>query len=169
MAILPILHYPNERLKIKATPVSVFDVKLRQLIQDMAETMYKNNGLGLAANQVDVQLQIFIMDLAREGEPRRLKTFINPQISALMGEEYHEEGCLSVPGIFEKVKRATQITVNYQDEHGTMHTHSCSGLEAICIQHEIDHLNGKVFVEYLSTLKQNFIKKKMKKLFKNEQ
>ncbi len=169
MAVLPILHYPDPRLHIKAALVKSFDAKIRQLIQDMTETMYHNNGLGLAASQVNVHLRIFIMDPARNDEPKRLKAFINPQISARMGEEFHEEGCLSVPGVFEKVKRSTHITVNYQDENGNTFSHSCSGIEAICIQHEIDHLDGKVFVDYLSGLKQNFIKKKMKKMFKNEQ
>jgi len=168
MTKLNILHYPDARLHLKAKPVEKFDNNLKQLVKDMAETMYANNGIGLAATQVNIQQRLFIMDLAKEEEPSQLTVVVNPVITNKEGETVCEEGCLSVPGVFETVKRAEKITVTYQDENGTPHNIECDGLKAICIQHELDHLDGKVFVEYLSALKQNFIKKKMKKLFKDE-
>lgn len=168
MAALPILHYPDARLHLKAVAVTKFDEKLRQLVADMTETMYLNNGIGLAASQVNVQQRVFIMDLSKKNEASQLMVLVNPHLTAVEGEEFNEEGCLSVPGVYEKVKRAEKITVEYQDTHGRQFCLSCTGLKAICIQHEMDHLDGKVFVDYLSNLKQNFIKKKMKKLFKNE-
>ncbi len=168
MALLEILHYPDERLHLKATPVEKFDDKLKEFVSNMAETMYQSNGIGLAASQVNVQQRLFVMDLAREGEPSQLMALINPVILAKEGQSVGEEGCLSVPGVYEKVTRAEKITVQYQDEEGNKHTKECTGLMSICIQHEIDHLDGKVFVDYLSNLKQNFIKKKMKKLFRHE-
>ena len=160
MALLPILHYPNTRLHLKAVAIDKFDIQLKQLIADMAETMYHNNGIGLAASQVDVQKRVFIMDLAKEHSPKRLQILINPRIIAKSGSESSDEGCLSVPGVYEKVTRAEKITVTYQDSDAHEHTLECDGLMAICIQHEIDHLDGKVFVDYLSPLKQNFIKKR---------
>lgn len=166
MSLLNILHYPDERLHLKASVVTEFDAKLKQLVADMAETMYDSNGIGLAATQVNVQKRLFITDLAKNDEPSQLTVYINPVIRNKSGEIKGEEGCLSVPGVFEPVIRAEQITVDYQDLDGKLHTITCSGLKAICIQHENDHLDGKVFVDYLSGLKQNFIKKKMKKLFK---
>lgn len=166
MALLNILHYPDEKLHLKATKVTEFDMKLKQLVADMTETMYESNGIGLAATQVDVQKRLFITDLAKDGEPSKLTVYINPIIRDKIGEVRGDEGCLSVPGVFEPVIRAEQITVDYQDIDGKSHTITCSGLQAICIQHENDHLDGKVFVDYLSGLKQNFIKKKMKKLFR---
>lgn len=168
MSTLQILHYPDARLHLKGKPVDKFDEELKKLIKDMAETMYTNNGIGLAATQVNIQKRLFIMDLAKEGERSQLMTLINPVITEKEGETSCEEGCLSVPGVFETVKRAEKIKVTYQDENGTIHNLECEGLKAICIQHELDHLDGKVFVDYLSSLKQNFIKKKMKKLFKDE-
>lgn len=168
MALLEILHYPDERLHLKAIPVEKFDDKLKELVSDMAETMYQSNGIGLAASQVNVQQRLFVMDLAREGEPSQLMALINPVILSKEGQSIGEEGCLSVPGVYEKVTRAEKITVQYQDEEGNKHIKECTGLMSICIQHEIDHLDGKVFVDYLSNLKQNFIKKKMKKLFRHE-
>lgn len=166
MALLTILHYPDERLHLKAAPVDKFDTELKQFIADMAETMYNSNGIGLAATQVNVLKRIFIMDLSKEGQPSQLTVFINPIISNKIGEVKGEEGCLSVPGIFEPVTRAEKITIDYQDIDGNKQTLTCEGLQAICIQHENDHLDGKVFVDYLSALKKNFIKKKMKKLFR---
>lgn len=166
MALLEILHYPDERLKLKAKEVVEFNPELKQLIADMAETMYKFNGIGLAATQVNIQKRIFITDLAKEGEPSKLTAYINPVITMKQGEETGDEGCLSVPGIFEPVTRAEVITLEYQDADGNNQSVTCDELQAVCIQHELDHLDGKVFVEYLSNLKQNFIKKKMKKLFK---
>ena len=166
MALLTILHYPDQRLHLKAAPVASFDREIKQLVKDMAETMYDSNGIGLAASQLNVQKRLFIMDLAKEGQNPQLKVFINPQILEKSGSEASDEGCLSVPGVYEKITRAEKITLKYQDVNGEEHLLSCDGLMAICIQHEIDHLDGKVFVDYLSPLKQNFIKKKMKKLFK---
>jgi peptide deformylase len=166
MATLEILHYPDERLKLKAKNVVEFNSSLEQIIADMAETMYQFNGIGLAAIQVNIQKRIFITDLAKDGEPSKLVAYINPKIINTQGQKTGDEGCLSVPGIFEPVTRAEVITLEYQDTKGTKHSVTCEGLQAVCLQHELDHLDGKVFVEYLSNLKQNFIKKKMKKLFK---
>lgn len=166
MSILNILHYPDERLHLKAKEVTDFNDELQEFITNMTETMYESNGIGLAATQVNVQKRIFITDLAKDGEASKLMVYINPKIYNKIGEVAGDEGCLSVPGVFEQVTRAETITVDYQDVHGKLHTITCSGLQAICIQHENDHLDGKVFVDYLSNLKQNFIKKKMKKLFR---
>lgn len=166
MPLLDILHYPDERLHLKAKEVTEFDNELKQLVDNMTETMYESNGIGLAATQVNVQKRLFITDLAKEGEKSKLTVYINPVIRDKIGEVRGDEGCLSVPGVFETVTRAEKITVDYQDINGNKHTITCDGLQAICIQHENDHLDGKVFVEYLSGLKQNFIKKKMKKMFK---
>lgn len=166
MALLQILHYPDERLHLKAKEVTEFDEKLKTLVANMSETMRDHNGIGLAATQVNVQKRLFIMDLAKEGEPSQLTVFINPKITQKHGEVKCDEGCLSVPGIFEAITRAEQITVEYQDLGGKKHKMDCEGIKAICIQHEADHLDGKVFVDYLSGLKQNYIKKKMKKLFR---
>jgi peptide deformylase len=168
MALLPILCFPDSRLHLKARKVEDINEEIRQLVANMAETMYHNRGIGLAASQVNVQQRIFIMDLSGEDEPPNLLTFINPEILSRQGEVMGEEGCLSVPGIYEKVKRAEVIKLKYLDLGGQEHIIECDGLMSVCIQHEIDHLDGKVFVEYLSGLKQNFIKKKMKKIFKPE-
>ncbi len=167
MAILEILHYPDVRLHIKANEVTEFDDSLQQLIDDMAQTMYANNGIGLAATQVNVHKRIFIMDVAKDGKPRNLEVFINPKILNKTGETKYEEGCLSVPGIYETVNRAHTIDIEYQDIKGNIHCETYEGIKSICIQHETDHLDGKVFVEYLSNLKQTFIKKKLKKANKN--
>ncbi len=166
MPALEILHYPDKRLHLKAAPIKVIDETIKTLVADMAETMYQNNGIGLAATQVNVQLRLFIMDLSKDDEPKQLLTFINPEIISKSGEVVGEEGCLSVPGIYETVLRAENITVKYQDLDAVEHIIDCSDLMAVCVQHEIDHLDGKVFVEYLTSLKQNFIKKKMKKIYK---
>ena len=168
MSVLQILHYPDKRLYLQAKPIREIDENIKQLVRDMSETMYDSNGIGLAASQVDVQLRLFIMDLSRDDEPKNLLTFINPEILSRNGEVIGEEGCLSVPGIYETVLRAEKITVRYQDINSQEHTMDCSGLMSVCIQHEKDHLDGKVFVDYLSPLKQNFIKKKMKKIYKPE-
>lgn len=166
MALLDILHYPDERLHRQAKEVSIFDDNLKAFINDMAETMYHNNGIGLAATQVNELKRIFITDLAKEGEKSKLTVYINPKITQKSGNVTSDEGCLSVPGVFETVTRAEIITIEYQDVYGATHSKNCDGLEAICLQHENDHLDGKVFVDYLSALKQNFVKKKMKKLFR---
>lgn len=161
MALLNILQYPDERLHTVAQPVAKIDERIQTLIQDMFETMYEARGIGLAATQVDVHERIVVMDLSEEkNEPR---VFINPVITHKNGETTYEEGCLSVPGIYDTVTRAEQVTVEALNEKGESFTLEANGLLAICIQHELDHLMGKVFVEHLSQLKQNRIKTKLKK------
>ena len=161
MALLNILQYPDERLHTVAQPVEKIDERIQILIKDMFETMYEARGIGLAATQVDVHERIVVMDLSEEkNEPR---VFINPVITHKNGETTYEEGCLSVPGIYDMVTRAEQVTVKALNENGEEFTLEADGLLAICIQHELDHLMGKVFVEHLSQLKQNRIKTKLKK------
>ncbi|WP_334107855.1 peptide deformylase [Methylobacillus sp.] len=161
MAILNILTYPDPRLHKIAAPVEEINEDIRQLVRDMAETMYDAPGIGLAATQVDVHKQVIVMDLSEDKS--ELRVFINPRILAKCGNQDYEEGCLSVPGVYETVTRAAEITVEALDEHGKAFTLEAEGLLAVCIQHEMDHLLGKVFVEYLSGLKQNRIKNKLKK------
>jgi peptide deformylase len=161
MAILKILQYPDERLHKVARKVARVDETTRKLVQDMAETMYAAPGVGLAATQVDVHEQIIVADVSEAHD--RLMVFINPEIIASSGEEEFEEGCLSVPGIYETVRRAEKVTVRALDQHGEPFTLEAAGFLAVCIQHEIDHLRGKVFVEYLSQLKQTRIRAKLKK------
>jgi peptide deformylase len=164
MAILNILHYPDERLHTVAAPIGEVDASLRRLIDDMAETMYTAPGIGLAATQVNVHKQLIVIDISEARND--LMIFINPEIIASSGEGEREEGCLSVPGIYEKVRRATKVTVRALDRDGQPFTLEADGLLAVCIQHEIDHLKGKVFVDYLSRLKQTRIRHKMKKLIR---
>jgi peptide deformylase len=164
MAILNIIHYPDERLHTVATPVFEVNEEIRCLAADMAETMYAAPGIGLAATQVNVHKQVVVVDISEERN--RLQVFINPEIIASEGNAEHEEGCLSVPGIYENVTRAEKVTVKALDVEGKPFTLKADGLLAICIQHEIDHLKGKVFVEYLSRLKLNRIRLKMKKLMR---
>jgi peptide deformylase len=161
MALLNIIHYPDPRLYTVAKPVAEVDVKIRKLIRDMAETMYAAPGIGLAATQVDVHQQIIVMDLSEA--KNTLQVFINPRITKAEGMQDYEEGCLSVPGIYETVSRPENITVEALDQDGKPFKLNANGLLAVCIQHEMDHLKGKVFVEYLSKLKQTRIKSKMKK------
>jgi len=162
MALLPILEYPDPRLKKVAQPVSEFGPRLRQLVADMAETMYAAPGVGLAATQVDVHERVIVIDTSEE--KNALIAFINPEIVSASEElVVCEEGCLSVPGIFEQVKRPARVRVGAQDADGNRFEKDCDGLLAVCIQHEMDHLTGKVFVEYLSWLKQERIKTKLKK------
>lgn len=161
MALLPILHYPDERLHTVAAPVAVVDDRIRQLVRDMAETMYAAPGIGLAATQVDVHEQVIVIDISEAHDG--LLVLINPAIIASSGEEESEEGCLSVPGIFDRVRRAERVTVRALDEHGVSRDLEADGLLAVCIQHEMDHLRGKVFVEYLSRLKQERITAKLRK------
>lgn len=161
MAHLPILQYPDPRLHTVAKPVQVFDDALQQLVSDMAETMYDAPGIGLAATQVDRHIQLIVIDLSKEKDD--LLVLINPKIIAQSGSQDYEEGCLSVPGIYESVTRAEFITVEAQDVHGKTFRLDTDGLLSVCIQHEMDHLKGKVFVEYLSTLKRNRIRSKMVK------
>ncbi|WP_435627956.1 peptide deformylase [Candidatus Ferrigenium straubiae] len=161
MAILKILQYPDERLHKVARKVERVDAATRKLAQDMAETMYAAPGVGLAATQVDVHEQIIVVDVSETHD--QLRVFINPEILARSGEEESEEGCLSVPGIYEKVRRAEKVTVRALDEKGEPFTLEADGFLAVCIQHEVDHLRGKVFVEYLSQLKQTRLRAKLKK------
>lgn len=161
MALLPILRFPDPRLKKVAQPVTVFDEKLRQLVADMAETMYEAPGIGLAATQVDVHQRVVVIDVSED--KNELLVFINPQLSQCEGLQVGEEGCLSVPGIYDKVERAERVSIAYLDLDGQPHTMAADELLAVCIQHEIDHLNGIVFVDHLSQLKQGRIKSKLAK------
>lgn len=161
MALLKILHYPDKRLHTVAKPVELVDDAIRQLAADMAETMYAAPGIGLAATQVDRHVQLIVVDVSEKRDD--LKVFINPEIIEAEGEAMGEEGCLSVPGIYDKVKRAQRIRVRALNLEGEPFELTAEGLLGVCIQHEIDHLKGKVFVEYLSRLKQDRIKHKLKK------
>ena len=162
MALLNILCYPDPRLHKVAKPVTEFDDQLRTLVADMLETMYKSEGVGLAATQVDVHQRLVVMDTSEErNQPTVL---VNPEITWSSAERIKgEEGCLSVPGIYDGVERAVAVKVKAADEHGTVRELEAEGLMAVCVQHELDHLMGKVFVEYLSPLKRNRIKTKMLK------
>lgn len=162
MAILDILNYPDPRLHTVAKPVKEVDSKLSRLIDDMAETMYAAPGIGLAATQVNQHIQLIVMDISETKDD--LLVFINPQITEKDGEQVYEEGCLSVPGIYENVTRAENITVKALGRDGKEFTLKADGLLSVCIQHEMDHLLGKVFVDYLSPLKRNRIKTKMVKM-----
>lgn len=161
MAKLEILKYPDPRLRNKARPVEQVDDKVRQFVDDMFETMYAAPGIGLAATQVNVAKQIIVMDLS-ENKDQPL-CMINPMILQASGEEETEEGCLSVPGVYETVKRAGYIEVQALNRQGESFEMQASGILAVCIQHEIDHLDGKLFVDYLSQLKKRRIKKKLEK------
>ena len=161
MAILDILNYPDPRLYTVAKPVAAVDSKIQRLIDDMAETMYAAPGIGLAATQVDVHQQIIVIDISET--KNKLQVFINPIIKTKNGSQEYEEGCLSVPGIYENVTRAESVVVEALDRDGKPFTIEADGLMAVCIQHEMDHLLGKVFVQYLSPLKQSRIKTKMQK------
>ncbi|MBI5330936.1 MAG: peptide deformylase [Betaproteobacteria bacterium] len=161
MALLSILHYPDPRLHKVAQPIDAVDDAVRQLAADMAETMYAAPGVGLAATQVDRHIRLIVVDVSEDKD--RLMTLINPVIVDKDGETVHEEGCLSVPGIYDKVTRAERIRVRARHLDGREFEMEADGLLAVCIQHEIDHLNGKVFVEYLSRLKQQRIRAKLLK------
>jgi peptide deformylase len=161
MAILNILNYPDPRLFTVAKPVQKFDASLRRLVDNMAETMYGAPGIGLAATQVDVHQQVITIDISETHD--QLLVLINPRIVAKDGSQVYEEGCLSVPGIYEQVTRAQHITVEAQNCDGDTFSIDAEGLLAVCIQHEMDHLLGKVFVQYLSPLKQNRIRNKLVK------
>ena len=163
MALLNILHYPDKRLHKVAKPVEVVNDRIRNLVADMAETMYAAPGVGLAATQVDVHERVVVIDVSETHD--ELLVFINPEIVWSSSErDVHEEGCLSVPGIYDNVERAEKVRVRALNEKGETWEVDCEGLLAVCIQHEMDHLMGKVFVQYLSPLKQTRIKSKMKKL-----
>jgi peptide deformylase len=161
MAIREILRYPDERLHTIAAPVETVDDSIRELVRDMAETMYAAPGIGLAATQLDVHKQVIVIDVSEERN--RLVVLINPEIVARSGEQECEEGCLSVPGVYDKVIRAEKVKVRALGTDGAPFELEAEGLLAVCVQHEMDHLKGKVFVEYLSRLKQNRIRSKLVK------
>ena len=161
MAVLALLHYPDPRLHTVARPVAQVDDSIRRLIDDLAETMYQAPGIGLAASQVDVHKRVIVVDVSEQGN--QLLALINPVLIEKSGEVEREEGCLSVPGIYDRVKRAERVVVSALDRNGQPVTIEAEGLLSTCIQHEMDHLEGRVFVEYLSNLKQNRIKTKLRK------
>ena len=162
MAVLPILKYPDPRLNRVAKPVREVDDRIRQLVRDMAETMYAAPGIGLAATQVDVHERVIVIDVSEAHD--ELRVFINPEIvGESLDRKVYEEGCLSVPGVYDEVERPDRVTVRALHERGEPFELKCEGLLAVCIQHEIDHLDGKVFVQYLSRLKQNRIRTRMLK------
>jgi peptide deformylase len=161
MALRTILEFPDPRLRTRAEPVTHFDAALGTLIDDMLETMYAAPGIGLAATQVDVHKRLIVIDISEEhNEPLVL---INPEILARDGEAQTEEGCLSVPGIFDEVKRAARVRVRAQDRNGESFEGDYEGVLAVCIQHEMDHLEGRLFVDYLSDLKRERIRKRLDK------
>jgi len=161
MTILNILHHPDPRLRAVASPVSHVDDTVRQLLDDMLETMYEAPGIGLAATQVNVDKRVVVIDVSEEkNQPLCL---INPEITEREGSEEMDEGCLSVPGVFETVKRAERVKMQALDRDGQLFELQADGLLAVCIQHEIDHLDGKLFVDYLTQLKQKRIRKKLEK------
>jgi peptide deformylase len=161
MPLLTILHFPDPKLRTVAKPVTKFDDKLRQLIDDMFETMYEAPGIGLAATQVDQHIRLLVMDVSEDSDnPRCL---INPEILEADGEEEMDEGCLSVPGFYETVRRADHIRVRAQDKFGEFFEFEAEGIDAVCVQHEMDHLEGKLFVDYISTLKRDRIRTKLLK------
>ncbi len=161
MALRTILEFPDPRLRTRARPVTQFDAELGVLIDDMLETMYQAPGIGLAASQVDVHLRVIVIDLS-DGRDEPF-VVINPEILAREGDARGEEGCLSVPNIFDEVPRAAKIRLRWQDRHGETHESDFEGMMAVCVQHEMDHLEGKLFVDYLSDLKRERIRKKLDK------
>ncbi|GMU42563.1 MAG: peptide deformylase [Xanthomonadales bacterium] len=161
MALLPILEYPDERLRIVARPVEIFDAALHRQIADMFETMYAAPGIGLAATQVDYHRQLIVIDVSEEKD--RPLVLINPNIVEKEGSQTCQEGCLSVPTVFADVERAERVVVEFLDREGKAQRIDASGLLAVCIQHELDHLAGKVFVDYLSPLKRQLVKRKLDK------
>ena len=166
MAILNILHFPDPRLRNRAKPVEQVDESVRKLVDDMFETMYEAPGIGLAATQVDDPRQVIVIDISEDrGQPLCL---INPEILETAGEESMDEGCLSVPGVYEKVMRADKVRVRALNRRGELIELEAEGLLAVCIQHEMDHLDGKLFIDYLSNLKRQRIRKKLIKESRQE-
>ena len=161
MAQLTILEFPDPRLRTRAVPVQVFDAALSRLIDAMLETMYAAPGIGLAATQVNVHQRLLVVDVSEaKNQPQ---VYINPQILSRDGVEQSEEGCLSVPQVYEQVERAARVRVRAQDRHGECFERDLDGLLAVCVQHEMDHLEGKLFVDYLSSLKRERIRRKLEK------
>ncbi len=167
MALLQILYLPDERLRKTSVPINVFDDALQTLIDDMFETMYDASGVGLAAPQIGMNIQLSVVDVSPERNERQV--FINPEIIAKSGKEKFKEGCLSVPGALEIVERAKQITVKALDRHGQPFQIECDGLLAECLQHEIDHLNGKLFIDLLSPIKRERARKDLEKYLRSKQ
>jgi len=161
MAKLNILEFPDPRLRKVANRVEQFDAALKELIADMVETMYSARGIGLAATQVDIHRRLLVLDVSEEQNQPRV--YVNPEIVDESGSETCEEGCLSVPGIYANVKRAEQVTVRAQDADGEVFEERLDGMHAVCLQHEMDHLVGRLFVDYLSPLKRNMLLKKLEK------
>lgn len=164
MALLPILEFPDPRLRTKAAPVDparIGEASFQQLLDDMFQTMYEEPGIGLAASQVDVHLRFMVIDVSEDKSGPLV--FINPEITARAGEQVYQEGCLSVPGIFADVTRANDITVRAIDRNGQPFELTTDGLLSVCVQHEMDHLDGKLFVDYLSPLKREMVRKKLAK------
>lgn len=168
MALRTILNYPDPRLRTIAKPVEIFDDNLKTLIADMFETMYAAKGIGLAATQIDEHIQLIVMDLSEDGDKPRV--FINPVVTPLHEEKLpYDEGCLSVPEFYETVERPKKVKIEAVDADGNAFSEEAEGLFAVCIQHEIDHLNGVMFVDYLSKLKQGRARDKVKKVIKNRE
>ncbi|HXS26885.1 MAG TPA: peptide deformylase [Steroidobacteraceae bacterium] len=161
MALLPILEYPDPRLRERALPVTAFDEAFGRLVDDMLETMYAAPGIGLSATQVNVRRRLLVIDISeKHDEPL---VFVNPEILSREGAAKSEEGCLSVPGIFDQIERAAKVRVRAQDRHGEWFERDLEGMLAVCLQHEMDHLDGKLFVDYLSDIKRDRIRKKLDK------
>lgn len=169
MALRQIIHYPEPLLKQKSQPVTEFDAELKQLADDMVETMYDAPGVGLAAPQVAQLKRLIVLDCSAKDKPNDLIVAVNPEIVAGEGESLEEEGCLSVPGFWASVKRYSKATMRYQDVEGNTHERTGEGLLAVCMQHEIDHLNGVLFVDRLSPLKRSMFKKKYMKMLKEQE
>jgi len=161
MARLQVLEFPDPRLRTVAKPVAAFDEALQGLVRDMLETMYEENGIGLAATQVDVHQRLLVMDTSEERN--RPRVYVNPRLVSTEGTQVYEEGCLSVPGIYASVERAERVRVQAMDQQGELFEEELEGLDAICLQHEMDHLTGKLFVDYLSPLKRQMVRKKLEK------
>lgn len=167
MALLPILAYPDPRLRTIAKPVEVVDEAIKTLIDDMFETMYQAKGIGLAATQVDHHIQLIVMDLASDGQAPAPRVFINPKVTPLTQElAPYQEGCLSIPEVYDTIERPSRVKIEALDKEGLPFSVEADGLLAVCIQHEMDHLNGKLFVDYLSMLKQSRARDKVKKVLK---
>lgn len=167
MALLPILAYPDPRLRTLAKPVETVDDGIKTLINDMFDTMYDAKGIGLAATQVDRHIQVIVMDLAGKDEPAAPKVFINPVVTPLTDElAPYQEGCLSIPEVYDTIERPSRVKIDALDQDGQPFSIEADGLLAVCIQHEMDHLNGVLFVDYLSTLKQSRARDKVKKVLK---
>ena len=169
MALRQILHYPEPLLKQKSVPVTEFNAELKRLLEDMAETMYDAPGVGLAAPQVGVLQRVIVLDCSAQDEPNDLILAVNPEIVSGEGDSLEEEGCLSVPGFWASVNRYSSVTMRYQDSDGVRHERKADGLLAIGIQHEIDHLDGVLFVDRLSPLKRSMFKKKYLKMLKEKE